>query len=78
MKASITKKSTFVFLSRMIETCAAMANSIIVARMLGPEGRGKYALSLTILMLLLTPATLGISEANLYLSSRRKKCRPAI
>jgi O-antigen/teichoic acid export membrane protein len=69
---NIAKEGTFVFLSRLIETFSAMLNSIVITRMLGPEGRGKYALFLTILLILLTPATLGISESNLYMASSKK------
>jgi O-antigen/teichoic acid export membrane protein len=66
------KHGFFVTLSRVFETFIALLNNIIVARMLGPDGRGKYALIIAIIMFLQVPATLGVTDANVYLLSKDK------
>jgi O-antigen/teichoic acid export membrane protein len=68
----LKKHGFFVTVARFFEAFIALLNNILVARMLGPDGRGKYALILTIIMFLQVPATLGVTDSNVYLLSKDK------
>ena len=68
----IARYGFYVFLSRLFEGVTAMANSIILARLLGPAGRGKYALILSITILLSALGALGVTDSNVYLINRGK------
>ncbi len=70
--AKIARHSFFILLARLLEAVAAMVNSIILARMLGPDGRGRYALILAIVILLSVLGTLGITESNVYLINKKR------
>jgi O-antigen/teichoic acid export membrane protein len=44
--------------------------SVLTARALGADGRGRYVLPLTVLMILFTLANLGLEHAQIYLAGR--------
>lgn len=69
---SFARQGLFVLLTRLLEFFISMASVILVARALGPEGRGKYALMTLIPMVLTSIATLGITNANVYLLKQKK------
>ena len=58
--------------SRAIEYVLAGLTGIILARALGPDGRGFYSLVVEAAALVYAPAGLGISAAGVYLSARRR------
>lgn len=68
----LVNQGALVLFSRFVEATAGMVNSIVLARLLGPEGRGKYALVLSITILLSVLGTLGITDGNVYLINRGK------
>jgi O-antigen/teichoic acid export membrane protein len=45
--------------------------SVLIARAVGPEGRGRYALPLTILTILVTISNLGLEHAQVYLAGQK-------
>lgn len=55
-----------------IFTVIALANSIIVARMVGAEGRGLYALGVSVLGLLAPFSTLGLAHSSTWAVGRGK------
>ncbi len=45
-------------------------SSILVARVLGPEGRGRYALPIAVLAIVLALGNLGLEHAQIYLAGK--------
>jgi O-antigen/teichoic acid export membrane protein len=56
----------------------SLINVFVVARTLGPEGRGDIAFFTAIAWLLSNLATLGVQEANINLAGLEPKLRPAL
>lgn len=56
----------------------AFANVLVIARALGPEGRGDVALLTTIALLSAALANLGVQQANVNFASRSPELRPAL
>ena len=69
---TFAKQGLYVLLARIFEFTVSMGSVILVARALGPEGRGKYALMTLIPMLLTLVTTFGITNANVYLLKQKK------
>jgi len=70
--ASITKNSTITFLSQILIFALGFVASIILARALGPTGRGIYALIVLIPALMLKLGSLGIEAANVYFTGNKR------
>lgn len=62
MSGALTRASIATFGMRIVQATLGFANSVIIARMLGPEGLGLYAATLAILAILTIPADLGTSR----------------
>lgn len=56
----------------------SFANVLVIARALGPEGRGDVALLTTIALLSAALANLGVQQANVNFASRTPELRPAL
>ncbi len=69
---SLKKAGAITFLSQAIIFLLGLVASIILARALGPDSRGKYALVLLIPTVMLKAGTLGIEISNVYFSANRK------
>lgn len=66
------RNSSITLGGRILSIIFSLATSIIIARILGPEGRGVYALCLLLPLVIITFANLGIVPATAYyLASRR-------
>jgi len=70
--SSITKNSTITFSSQILTFALGFAASIILARVLGPEGKGIYALIVLIPALMLKLGSLGIEAANVYFTGSKR------
>ena len=70
--SSILKNSTITFSSRILIFVLGLGTSIIVARTLGPKGKGIYTLILLIPTVMLRLGTLGIEVANVYFTGSKK------
>jgi len=70
--SSITKNSSITFLSQIFIFALGFAASIILARVLGPEGKGLYALIVLIPALMLKLGSLGIEAANVYFTGSKR------
>lgn len=55
---------------RMITYALAFLSSIMVTRALGPDGRGRYALPVAVLSIVLALGNLGLEHAQIYLAGR--------
>ncbi len=69
---SISKNSAITFSSQILIFILGFAISIILARTLGPKGKGIYALIILIPTLMLKLGSLGIGNANVYFTGSKK------
>jgi len=70
--SSITKNSAITFSSQILIFALGFVASIILARVLGPEGKGIYALIVLIPALMLRLGSLGIEAANVYFTGSKR------
>ena len=66
------KDTLTTFSTQIIGVILGLAAAIIIARVLGPSGKGAYTLIILVPTLLATFGTLGIGVANLYFVGKRK------
>jgi O-antigen/teichoic acid export membrane protein len=66
------RKSFGTLIAQTISTITALVLSIAIARGLGPEGRGGYALLTLIIAMTASFGTLGIGTANVYFVGRKR------
>jgi O-antigen/teichoic acid export membrane protein len=69
---SFRRDSVFIFASRIIAFLIQASTGLALARLLGPEGRGKYALLLLSPMMLSMALSFGIGTSNVFFISRRR------
>ena len=70
--SSITKNSAITFSSQILIFALGFVASIILARVLGPEGKGIFALIVLIPALMLKLGSLGIEAANVYFTGSKR------
>jgi len=58
--------------TRMVAVAARFLVGLIVARLLGPEGRGQYALLVLVPTILVQLLSLGLGQANTFFLGRRR------
>ena len=66
------KDTAITFSTQIIAVILGIAATIVIARVLGPEGKGAYALILLVPTLLSLLGNLGIGIANVYFGGSRK------
>lgn len=66
MVGTFTKNTLFTFTTRALTAAFGLGISIIIARVLGPEGKGIYALAVLLPGLLVTFTNLGINPATVF------------
>jgi len=64
------KDTTITFITRVLTLILGLAGSAIIARSLGPEGKGVYALAVLLPSLIVTFTNLGIGQAGIYYIGR--------
>ncbi len=69
---SFVKKASTVFLTRFMMFAVAMVNSVIVARTLGPEGKGLLSLSILAATVLCYSTNLGIGTGSGFFLGRKR------
>lgn len=69
---SISKNSAITFLSQIFIVALGLITSIILARALGPTGRGIYALIILIPAVMFRLGSLGIEAANVYFTGSKR------
>lgn len=72
MAGRFTKDTLFTLFIRILNLVLALGSSIIVARILGPEGKGIYAMAVLLPALLITFTNPGIGPAAVYFIGRKK------
>lgn len=63
---TFTKNTTITITASILSLALSLATSIILARILGPEGKGIYTLAALLPALIVTFANLGIGPATVY------------
>jgi O-antigen/teichoic acid export membrane protein len=66
------KNTILTFSTQIITVILGLVSSIIIARILGPEGRGAYSLLILVPTMLSTIGNLGIGIANVYYGGKGK------
>ena len=66
------------YATNVLVAVLSLVNVLIVARALGPEGRGDVALLMTIAYLTAQLASLGVQQANVNLAGRRPELRRSL
>ncbi len=72
MSKSFSKNITLTLFTRVVNLFFALLTSIIIARLLGPNGMGIYSLSLLLPAIILIFADMGISPATIYYVAKKK------
>ena len=75
---TFVKNTSLTLLARILVFPLNTAVSIILARLLGPEGKGIYTLATLLPMLIVTFANLGIGPATVYYVAQRRYPRQKI
>lgn len=75
---TFTKNTLTTFISQVIILIFGIAGSIIVARVLGPEGKGIYSLAILLPTFIVTLTNLGISPATIYYTAKESYDRKQI
>ena len=66
------KNTSITFITRILQLILGVGISIIIARVLGPEGKGIYSLAILLPALLITFSQFGISSASVFYIGRKK------
>jgi O-antigen/teichoic acid export membrane protein len=77
-RPSFARSALQTYSTQVIAAFLSLGNVLIVARVLGPEGRGSVALLTAMAWLSASLATLGIQEANSNLAASEPATRPAL
>jgi len=75
---TFTKNTTITFTARVLNLILGIGTSIVIARFLGPEGKGIYTLAVLLPTLIVTLGNLGIGPATAYYVARREYHRHEI
>lgn len=75
---SFFKDSAFLLANNMLMFAVALVSGIIVARGLGPEGRGVYAIAILFPSLLAGLGSMGLNTASIYFISKYPEDRPGV
>ena len=66
------KDTLVTFSTQIVTVILGIAAAIVIARVLGPEGKGAYALIILVPTVLVALGNLGIGIANVYFGGRKK------
>lgn len=72
MIGTFTKNTLITFVAQVLALIFGVGTSVIVARILGPEGKGIYSLAILLPVLLVTFTSFGIGPAAVFYIGRRK------
>jgi len=72
MIGTFTKNTLITVITRVLQLILGIGTSIIIARILGPEGKGIYSLAILLPSLLVTFANLGIGSASVFYIGKKQ------
>jgi len=67
-----TKDSLITFITRVLSLIFGLGTSVIIARVLGPEGKGIYALAILLPATLIMFCNFGIAQASVFYIGKKK------
>ena len=70
--SDFVRKISQTFVTRVFVAAIGLVTSVLVARILGPEGRGAYAVAMAIGAMGVQLGNLGLQAANTYVISRQR------
>jgi O-antigen/teichoic acid export membrane protein len=77
-RPSLRSSATFTFGRKLLVAFLSLLNVLIVARILGPAGRGDVVFVTTLALILAQLASLSVQEANINLAAREPRLRRAL
>ena len=77
-RPSLGSSATFTFGRKLLVAFLSLLNVLIVARTLGPTGRGDVVFVTTLALILAQLASLSVQEANINLAAREPRLRRAL
>jgi O-antigen/teichoic acid export membrane protein len=78
ISSDFARKVLETYSTRIVLTGVALLTTVIVARLLGPDGRGYYAIATTIGALGVQFGNIGLHASNVYFSARDPRCVPSL
>jgi O-antigen/teichoic acid export membrane protein len=78
MYSDFARKVSETFFTRLLLLCIRLVTTVIVARTLGPEGRGLYAVALAFSAMGVQFGNLGLHASNTYYVARNKRLLPRL
>lgn len=78
VSSDFTRKVAETFTTRIVLICIGFLTSVIVARILGPEGRGLYGVAGAIGAIGVQLGNLGLHASNTYYVAKDRKLLPAL
>jgi len=64
--------TTITFITRVLQLFIGIGTSIIIARVLGPQGKGIYSLAILLPMLIINFGNLGVGQASIFYIGKKK------
>ena len=77
-RPSLVSSTFLAFVAQVASSVFSLANVLIIARVLGPTGRGEVVFLVTISVTLSSIGTLGVQEANVNFASARPALRRSL
>ena len=77
-RPSLHSSATFTFGRKLLVAFLSLLNVLIVARTLGPAGRGDVVFVTTLALILAQLASLSVQEANINIAAREPRLRRAL
>lgn len=78
LNSEMARNSAETFLTRIFLICLGLITTVIIARILGPEGRGIYAVAVAVAALGSQLGNLGLHASCVYFVARDNKLLPAL
>ncbi len=75
---NFSKGIVITFFARIVSLILGVFSSVIIARRLGPEGKGIYMLAILLPSLIVAFANLGIGPATVYYVAKKRYSRPEV
>jgi len=72
MAGKFTINTLITLITRILQLFLGIASSVIIARVLGPKGKGVYSLVILLPTLLITFTNIGISSASIFYIGQKK------
>ncbi len=78
LSSDFAQKVARTFTTKIVVVALSMASTVVVARVLGPEARGLFAIAMTISAVGVQFGNLGLHSSNIYYVARDRSLLPAL